>query len=224
MRILICEDEKDVNRLLKQRLSEEGYSVDTCFDGQSALDYVDATDYDLIVLDVMMPILDGYSVVTNLRENGNQVPVLMLTAKDQISDRVKGLDLGADDYLIKPFSFDELLARMRVLLRKHTSFRTTIYTVADLVLHTDTHEVTRNGKAITLSAKEFSLLEYMMKNKNIVLSREKLETHIWNYDFTGESNVIDVYIRYLRKKIDEGYEQKLIHTVRGVGYVLKETS
>lgn len=222
MRILICEDEQDLNRLLYERLTQEGYSCDCCYNGEEALDYIVAADYDLLVLDIMMPVLDGYEVLTKLREMKNPIQVLMLTAKDSIQDRVKGLDLGADDYLIKPFSFDELLARIRVLFRKHADVQSNCYQIADLVLHTDTHQVFRGEKQIKLSAKEFSLLEYMMQNKNIVLSRDRLEQHITNFDYQAESNVIDVYIRYLRKKIDDGHTQKLIHTVRGVGYVIRE--
>ena len=221
MRILICEDEQDLNRLLYERLSQEGYHCDRCYNGEEALDYLDAADYDLLILDIMMPILDGYEVLETLRAKKNLVQVLMLTAKDSIQDRVKGLDLGADDYLIKPFSFDELLARIRVLFRKHTDFQSNRYQIADLVLHADTHKVYRQNQEVKLSAKEFSLLEYMMRNQNIVLSREKLEQHISNFDYQAESNVIDVYIRYLRKKIDDPFDQKLIHTIRGVGYVLR---
>ena len=169
-----------------------------------------------------MPVLDGLSVLTKIRKEGNQVPVLLLTARDSIEDRVKGLDSGANDYLVKPFALEELLARIRVLLRRGTGEKENVCRVADLEVHLDTHEVLRGEKEITLSGKEFSLLRYMIQNQGIVLSREKLEQHIWNYDYTGGSNVIDVYIRYLRKKIDEGFTSKLIHTVRGAGYVLKE--
>lgn len=222
MRILIAEDERDLNQLIKKRLKEDGYSVDACFDGEAVFDYLLCAEYDALVLDIMMPKLDGISVLQRLRKEGNTVPVLLLTAKDSIEDRVTGLDAGADDYLVKPFAFEELLARLRVLLRKPVTEKSNILKVADLSLHIDTHQVFRSGKELRLSSKEYSLLHYMMQNAGIVLSRDKLEQHVWDYDFSGGSNVIDVYIRYLRKKIEEGYEKKLIHTVRGHGYVLKE--
>lgn len=170
-----------------------------------------------------MPVMDGLQVLRKLRQRKEHVPVLLLTAMDSIEDRVTGLDAGADDYLVKPFAFEELLARLRVMLRKPAAVKTNICTVGDLEVHMDTQQVLRGGKEIKLSGKEFSILRYMVQNAGIVLSREKLEQHIWNYDYTGSSNVIDVYIRYLRKKIDDGYEKKLIHTVRGAGYVLKDT-
>lgn len=222
MRILVAEDDRDMNAILVSRLKKEHYSVDTCFQGEEALDYLAGAEYDVVILDIMMPVLDGLSVLTKIRKEGNQVPVLLLTARDSIGDRVKGLDSGANDYLVKPFALEELLARIRVLLRRGTGEKENVCRVADLEVHLDTHEVLRGGKEITLSGKEFSLLRYMIQNQGIVLSREKLEQHIWNYDYTGGSNVIDVYIRYLRKKIDEGFTSKLIHTVRGAGYVLKE--
>ena len=170
----------------------------------------------------MMPKVDGIQVVRRLRREGNQVPVLLLTARDSIEDRVAGLDAGADDYLIKPFAFEELLARLRVLLRKPQGGKTTVLRVGELELHLDTRQVFRQGQEVRLSSKEFSLLRYMMQNAGIVLSREKLEQHVWDYGYSGGSNVIDVYIRYLRKKLDQGHPVKYIHTVRGAGYVLKE--
>lgn len=222
MRILVAEDEKDMNRIICKRLKEEGYSVDSCFDGVEVFDYLACAEYDAIVLDIMMPRMDGLQVLRKLRDDNNQIPVLLLTAKDRVEDRVTGLDAGADDYLVKPFAVQELLARIRVMLRKPASVKTTVYTLADLEVHTDTHQVIRANQELPLSAKEFSLLRYMIQNAGIVLSREKLEQHIWNYDFSGGSNVIDVYIRYLRKKIDDGFDKKLIHTIRGEGYVLRE--
>ncbi len=221
MRILIAEDERDLNQLLKKRLKESGYSVDTCLDGEEVFDYLPCAEYDALVLDIMMPKMDGITVLKKLRREGNVVPVLLLTAKDSIEDRVTGLDAGADDYLIKPFAFEELLARLRVLLRKPVTEKSNVLNVADLSLHVDTRRVFRGRREIQLSSKEYALLHYMMQNAGTVLSRDKLEQHVWDYDFSGGSNVIDVYIRYLRKKIDEGYENKLIHTVRGHGYVLK---
>ena len=222
MRILIAEDEKDLNRILSAKLRSQHYSVDACFNGEEVLDYMAGAEYDALILDIMMPVMDGLTVLKKIRRAGNPVPVLLLTAKDSIEDRVRGLDAGANDYLVMPFALEELLARIRVLLRKPTDAPKTCYQVGDLEVHLDTHEVYRGGQPITLSGKEFSILRYMVQNPGIVLSRDKLEQHIWNYDYTGGSNVIDVYIRYLRKKIDEGHENKLIHTVRGAGYVLKE--
>ena len=222
MRILIAEDEQDLNQLLKRRLKEAGYSADACFDGEEVFDYLLGAEYDALVLDIMMPRLSGLEVLRRLRREGNQVPVLLLTARDSIQDRVEGLDAGADDYLIKPFAFEELLARLRVLLRKPQGEKTSVLKVGELELHLNTRQVFRKGEEVKLSSKEFSLLRYMMQNAGIVLSREKLERHVWDYDFSGGSNVIDVYIRYLRKKLDEGRENKYIHTVRGHGYVLKD--
>lgn len=222
MRILIAEDERDLNALLKKRLRQAGYSVDACFDGEEVFDYLPGAEYDALVLDIMMPKLDGIGVLQRLRAEGNPVPVLLLTAKDSIEDRVTGLDAGADDYLIKPFAFDELLARLRVLLRKPVMQKQQVLTVGDLSLWPDSRRVVRGDREISLSAKEYNLLHYMMRNAGIVLSRDKLEQHVWDYDFSGGSNVIDVYIRYLRRKIDDGQASKLIHTVRGQGYVLRE--
>ncbi|MGI5906010.1 MAG: response regulator transcription factor [Candidatus Pararuminococcus gallinarum] len=222
MRILVAEDERDLNSLLKKRLKEADYSVDSCFDGEEVFDYLMGAEYDALILDIMMPKMDGITVLRQLRAQHNAVPVLLLTAKDSIEDRVTGLDAGADDYLVKPFAFEELLARLRVLLRKPMTEKATILKTGDLSLHLDTRQVFRGEKEIQLSSKEYSLLRYMMQNAGIVLSRDKLEQHVWDYDFSGGSNVIDVYIRYLRKKIDEGHEQKLIHTVRGHGYVLRD--
>lgn len=222
MRVLVVEDEKDLNRVITRKLKAEGYSVDSCFDGAEALDYMEMIPYDVIVMDIMMPEKNGYQVLKEMREKGNRSPVLFLTARDALEDRVKGLDLGADDYLVKPFHFEELMARIRVMLRRNHGSVSNRLALADLTLDCDTHEVRRGEKRIELSAKEFSILEYMLRNKGIVLSREKLETHIWNYEYQGASNMIDVYIRYLRLKIDKEFEPKLIHTVRGVGYVLRE--
>ena len=224
MRILIAEDEKDLNDLLKKRLEKQQYSVDTCYDGQEALDYLDVTDYAVVILDIMMPKVDGLTVLKTIRKKKKNIPVLLLTAKDSIEDRVTGLDLGADDYLVKPFAFEELLARIRVMIRKSASVgtQTNIIEIADLKIYFNTHKVTRAGKEIELSSKEFAVLRYLAVNQGIVLSREKIEQNIWNYDYMGSSNVIDVYIRYLRRKIDAPFEKKLIHTVRGSGYVLRE--
>lgn len=222
MRVLIAEDEKDLNKILSERLKAEHYSVDSCYDGQEALDYLASAEYDAVIMDIMMPVMDGLSALRTMRRKNDSTPVLLLTAKDSIEDRVQGLDAGANDYLVKPFAVEELLARIRVLLRKPAETPKTCYQVADLEVHMDTRQVLRGGKEVKLSGKEFALLRYMIQNEGIVLSRDRLEEHLWNFDYAGGSNVIDVYIRYLRKKIDEGHEPKLIHTVRGAGYVLKE--
>ncbi len=222
MRLLVVEDEKDLNRVISKRLETAGYSVDRCFDGEEALDFIQMSEYDAVIMDIMMPKINGLEVLQTMRRNNNATPVLLLTAKDSIEDRVKGLDAGAEDYLIKPFAFDELLARIRAMTRKSAGNSTNIYELADLVMDTKSHTVQRGKDEIILSAKEYDILEYLMLNKGIVLSREKIENHAWNFDYCGGTNVVDVYIRYLRKKIDDPYEKKLIHTVRGSGYVLKE--
>ena len=221
MRILFAEDERDLNGILTKKLTEEGYSVDPCFDGNAALDYLESADYDAAILDVMMPGIDGFAVLKAIRKRGISTPVLFLTARDSVSDRVHGLDSGANDYLIKPFSTDELMARLRVLTRRGCDAQTSVITAGELSLDLAAHCASRAGRPIELSAKEFALLEYLMRNKNIVLTREKIEDHIWNFDYEGGTNVVDVYISYLRKKIDEGHEDKYIRTVRGVGYMLK---
>lgn len=221
MRILVAEDERDLNALLKKRLEVQKYTVDTCMDGEEALEYLSCAEYDAVILDIMMPKKSGLEVLKQLRSEKNSVPVLLLTAKHSIEDRVRGLDLGADDYLVKPFAFEELLARIRVMIRKNATVKDNCCQIADLKVYLDSYQVFRGDTEISLSNKEFSILRYMILNQGIVLSRDKIEQHIWNYDYTGGSNVIDVYIRYLRKKIDSGFEPKLIHTVRGAGYVLK---
>lgn len=195
--------------------------MDSCFDGEEALACLDMGEFDAVILDIMMPKADGLTVLKTMRTKQDRTPVLFLTAKDSIEDRVAGLDAGAGDYLVKPFAFEELLARLRVMTRKAAGNPTNLFQVADLVMNTETHTVTRGGEVIPLSAKEFDILEYLLRNKEIVLSREKIENHVWNFDYTGGTNIIDVYIRYLRKKIDDGHDIKLIHTIRGKGYVLR---
>lgn len=222
MRILLAEDQKDLNKIINKRLSVEGYSVDSCFDGEEVSDFTAAASYDCIIMDIMMPKKDGLTVLREMRQRGDSTPVLLLTAKDTVQDKVTGLDLGADDYLVKPFAFEELIARIRVITRKASGNSSNVFHIADLTLDVASHSVTRGGAAISLSAKEFALFEYMMRNKGLVLSREKIENNLWNYDYVGGTNAVDVYIRYLRKKIDDGRDKKLIHTVRGAGYVLKE--
>ena len=222
MRILFAEDEKDLLEVAVKRLKAEGFGVDGCADGEEVLLYAMSTDYDLLILDIMMPKADGITVLKKLRASGKNMPVLLLTAKDAVSDRVAGLDAGADDYLTKPYAFSELLARIRALLRRNGGIKSDVLTAGDLKLELSTHRVKRGDVEIELSSKEFALLESFMRNKGKVLTRAQLETQVWDYGFTGGSNVIDVYIRYLRKKIDEPFQKKLIHTVRGSGYVLKE--
>lgn len=221
MRLLFAEDERDLNHILTKKLTEEGYSVDSCFDGEEALDFLLSADYDGVILDVMMPKKDGFEVLKEMHEEGIDAPVLFLTARDSIQDRVHGLDIGASDYLVKPFSMEELLARVRALTRRNVESKSSVLTACDLTMDTASHTVTRAGNQIDLSAKEYALLKYLLHNKNLVLSRETIEDHIWNFDYEGGTNVVDVYIRYLRKKIDDGYDTKLIGTVRGVGYVLR---
>ena len=223
MRILLAEDERDLNGIISKKLVSDGYGVGSCFDGEEALMYIENTDYDVIILDVMMPKQDGFTVVSKMRTKGIDTPVLILTARDSVEDRVKGLDLGANDYLIKPFSFEELLARIRVMTRFKAGKTSNIISVGDLKIDIGSHTVKRGNNIIDLSAKEYAVLEYMIYNIGIVLSREKIENHIWSYSYEGGSNLVDVYIRYLRKKIDVGYDSKLIHTVRGSGYVIRES-
>ncbi len=222
MRLLIAEDEKDLNSVISKTLQKNHYTVDSCYDGQEALSFLESAEYDAVILDLMMPGLNGLEVLKKLRASGSRVPVLVLTARGSVEDRVTGLDAGADDYLVKPFAFDELLARIRVMLRRESGRQDHCYRIADLTIDCDARTVLRGDTPISLSSKEFSILEYMACNQGIVLTREKIEEHIWNYDYEGGSNVVDVYIRYLRRKIDEGFSPRLIHTVRGTGYVLKE--
>ncbi|MCC8048410.1 MAG: response regulator transcription factor [Oscillospiraceae bacterium] len=222
MRILVAEDARDMNRLIVKTLTKAGYSVDGCFNGEEALDYLLGADYDAIILDVMMPKMDGYTFLTRLRESGSDVPVLFLTARDAVADRVKGLDLGADDYLVKPFDFDELLARIRVMTRKRSGRSVNRFTLADLTVDIDSRSASRAGVDIPLLPKEYTILEYMIRHQGIVLSREQLENQIWNYEYSGSSNNIDGYMSRLRKKIDGGHSVKLLHTVRGYGWVLRQ--
>ena len=221
MRILVVEDEKDLNRIITKKLEKEHYSVDSCFTGDDALDYIRGADYDLVLLDIMLPGKDGFEVMKHIKSS-RLTPVIFLTARDSVDDRIKGLDSGAVDYVVKPFSLNELMARVRAATRRNFSLEKNEITVDDLVLDIKAHSVKRAGKSISLSAKEYALLEYLMINRGIVLSREKIENHVWNYDYEGGTNVVDVYIRYLRQKIDHNSHNRLIHTVRGVGYVLRD--
>lgn len=222
MRILVVEDDISLNRLICEKLKKEHYTIDSCHLGNEAIAYIEGAEYDLIILDIMLPNMSGLEILSFIRNKNNLTPVLLLTAKDSIEDKVKGLDLGADDYMAKPFAFEELSARVRVLIRRNSKQAQHIYQIADLILDDKTKIVTRNSIPISLSSKEYTLLFYMLIHKEQVLSRETLNQHIWNYDYDGNSNIIDVYIRYLRKKIDEGHAVKLIHTIRGQGYVIRE--
>lgn len=222
MRILVVEDEKHLNRIISEAVEDEGYSVDSCYNGQEALEYLECASYDVIILDIMMPKMNGLELVRRLRAGGDNTPVLFLTARDSVTDKVEGLESGGDYYLTKPFDFQELMAVVHVMTRKYTGNRSNVYTIADLSLDSNAKTVTRAGKNIELTAKEFSLLEYMLRNKGVVLSREMIENNLWNYDYEGGTNVVDVYVGYLRKKMDTGFPQKLIHTVWGTGWVVKE--
>ena len=224
MRILVVEDEKKINDVIVKTLKKEKYGVDSCFDGEEALDYIFSDEYDIILLDIMLPKKDGFEVLKSMRKKGIKTPVLFLTARDQIEDRVRGLDLGADDYLVKPFAFEELLARIRVVLRKNSGSGEdsgNVLKIANLTVDCNKHEVFRDDVSIKLSAKEFSILEYMMRNKGRVVSKEKIEEHVWDFDYEGGSNIVEVYIKFLRKKVDNDFSPKLIHTIRRVGYILK---
>ncbi len=223
-RILLVEDEEKLARFVELELTHEGYQVEKAFDGRTGLDMAEKGGYDLLLLDIMLPGLNGLEVLRRLRKNDDHVPVIMLTARDAVMDKVTGLDMGADDYVTKPFSIEELLARIRAALRKQITQKQeeNLLSCADLTVDVSRHRVTRGGKEIELTGREFSLLQFFMENKTIVLSRDQLLEKVWGYDYMGETNVVDVYVRYLRGKIDEGFEPKLLQTVRGVGYVLRD--
>jgi two-component system copper resistance phosphate regulon response regulator CusR len=221
MRILVVEDEAKVGSFIRRALEEESYAVDLCDDGSTGLDWARANSYDLIVLDVMLPGMSGLQVLEMLRKEKVNTPVLILTARAQVDQRVKGLDAGADDYLTKPFAIEELLARVRALLRRGVGEGTGLLQIEDLSFNPATREVTRGGQRIELTSKEYALLEYFMRNPGRVLTRPMIAEHVWNLDFDTCTNVIDVYVNYLRNKVDRGRERKLIHTIRGSGYVLK---
>ena len=222
MRVLVVEDEKHLNRIITEAMEDEGYSVDSCFNGADALDYALSAVYDVMILDIMLPKMDGLELVRRLRRGGNHTPVLFLTARDSVADKVEGLESGGDYYLTKPFDFQELIAVVHVMTRKYTGNRSNIYTIADLTLDVSARTVTRAGRSIELTQKEFALLEYMVRNRGVVLSREMIENNLWNYDYEGGTNVVDVYVGYLRKKMDAGFDKKLIRTVWGSGWVLRE--
>jgi heavy metal response regulator len=221
MRILVVEDEKALANIIKKGLEEEGYAVDVAYNGEDGLFMAENESSDLIILDIMLPIIDGMTILRRIRKAGVRTPVLMLTARDAVTDKVSGLDSGADDYLTKPFHFEELLARIRVLLRRDSEAKTSVIQIGDLHIDMASHEVKMAGKQVLLSAREYALLELLAVNRNKVLSRTYISEHIYDYEFDLDSNVIDVFVNRIRNKIDKGYETKLIHTVRGAGYMLK---
>lgn len=222
MRILIVEDERKVAAFLRQALHEEGYVVDVAYDGEEGLSLASLNEYNLMLLDWLLPKRDGKSLCEAVRNTGKTVPILMLTARDSVDDRIQGLDSGADDYLTKPFALGELLARVRALLRRNTAGVPVILRVGDLSLHPVTHHVQRGSNKITLSTKEYALLEYLMRNIGQIVTRSMIAEDVW--DFDSGTNVVDVYINYLRNKIDRGYKKKLIHTIRGIGYRIEDTN
>jgi heavy metal response regulator len=222
MRILVIEDEVKIAQFIKRGLKEEGYAVDVAGDGEEGHFLLSSNEYDAIILDLMLPKIDGLTLCRELRKTGNSTPIIMLTAKDTVKDKVKGLDSGADDYLPKPFAFEELLARVRVVLRKKDSRVQTQLKVEDLSLDLLTHKVTRADREIDLTVKEYALLEYLMRNAGNIVTRTMISEHVWDINFDTFTNVIDVYINYLRNKVDSGFENKMIHTVRGKGYLLKK--
>lgn len=221
MRVLLVEDEERIAGFIRKGLNEELYTVDVARDGGEALDFATSAGYDLYILDVRLPVRDGFAVCRELRLRGDQTPVLMLTARDMVDDRVQGLDAGADDYLVKPFAFKELLARLRALARRPPHVSNPTFTIANLTLDTQRHEARRDTQRIELSAREYRLLEFLMRHRGQVLTRTQIAEQVWGLDFDAQSNVVDVYIRYLRRKIDDDFEPHLIQTVRGVGYKLE---
>ena len=222
MKILLAEDEVDLNNVVTRYLKKNGYSVDSVLDGEEALDYLEYSEYDLVILDIMMPKVDGFEVIKKLRDKGNHTSVLMLTARDSADDKVKGLDLGADDYIVKPFDFNELMARIRAVVRRKYGNSSNRLVIGDLILDTSEKSVTRAGKQIELTGKEYKVLEYLMQSKNRILSRDQIKEHVWDFDYEGDSNIIDVLIKNIRKKIDIEDGKQIIYTKRGLGYVIKE--
>ncbi|HSF14834.1 MAG TPA: response regulator transcription factor [Vicinamibacteria bacterium] len=222
MKLLLVEDESKLSRSLRAALGREGYSVDVALDGEMALDYAEVYEYDLILLDVMLPKLDGFEVLRRLRSKRFAAPVLMLTAREDTRSKVRGLDIGADDYVAKPFELEELFARIRALLRRRGPDRSGLLHIHDLVMDPASKRVSRGGRALSLTAREYQLLEFLLRNKNRILSREVIYEHVWSGDFSGTRKIVDVYVKYLRSKIDQGFEPRLLQTVRGLGYVLSE--
>ena len=223
MRILVAEDDQSISNVIRRRLEAARCSVDVCENGKDAYEYLCMADYDVAVMDIMMPEMDGLTAVRLARADGIHTPVLFLTARHTVEDRVEGLDAGGDDYLVKPFALDELMARIRALARRSQAVPTSsnLLTLADLTVNLSTQQVTRGGKNISLTGREYALLEYLMRNRGVILSRYQIEQNLFNFDYDGASNMVDVYLRYLRKKIDDGYDVKLIQTVRGAGYVIR---
>ena len=221
MKILVVEDERDLNRIITKHLKRNNYSVDSCFDGEEALDFVSYSDYDLIITDIMMPNVDGYEFIKRLRESKNNTPVIMLTAKDTLEDKIVGLDSGADDYIVKPFEFEELLARIRVLMRRNYGLATNIIQIEEVTLDLAKKQVAKSGEIIDLTGKEYEVLEYLMKNKGSILSRDQILNHVWDYEYEGASNIVDVIIKNIRKKLDRGEGNTIIYTKRGLGYFVK---
>lgn len=221
MKILVVEDERDLNRIITKHLKKNNYSVDSCFDGQEALDFISYSEYDLIITDIMMPNVDGYEFIDKLRANKNDTPVIMLTAKDTLEDKIMGLDSGTDDYIVKPFEFDELLARIRVLMRRNYGLATNIIQIEEVTLDLAKKQVTKSGEIIDLTGKEYEVLEYLMKNKGSILSRDQILNHVWDYEYEGASNIVDVIIKNIRKKLDRGEGNTIIYTKRGLGYFVK---
>jgi DNA-binding response OmpR family regulator len=222
IRILIIEDEHHLLKILTKRFKEDGFAVDIAKNGSEGQSLAENIDYDCIILDIMLPEKDGLTILKELRSKKIKTPILILTAKDTINDRIKGLNLGADDYLVKPFSFEELLARVKALLRRQSDDKENVLSIGNLTLDTDAHKVCRGGKYIDLTYREYSILEYLLRNKNIVLKKSQIAEHVWNYDFNYNSNIVEVYIKLLRRKIDDNFDNKLIHTIRRVGYVIRE--
>ena len=224
MRLLVVEDQKDLNEIISRKLAREGYAVDSCFDGKEALLYMKGTEYDGIVMDILLPTMSGIEVLKSMRSHGDVTPVLLLTALGEIEDRVAGLDAGADDYLVKPFDFEELLARIRTMIRRRGSQFSSVITYKDLTVNTASHEVKRGDKEVELTAREYNILEYMLHNIGRAVTRDNLSSHVWNYDYDGGSNVIDVYVHRLRKKLEAAGDKdsdKIVETIKGVGYIIK---
>lgn len=222
MKVLVVEDEKDLNNIIVRYLKKNNYSVDYCYNGEEAIDFLELSSYDVIILDVMMPKMDGYEFLQWLRNKDIKIPVIMLTAKDMLEDKILGLDCGADDYIVKPFEFEELLARIRAVIRRGYDIVSNELKLLDLTLNTTTKLVTRAGVEINLTGKEYEVLEYLLLNKNRIVTREQIQNSVWDYDYDGVSNIVDVIIKNIRKKIDLGNSTQLIHTKRGLGYVAKE--
>lgn len=225
MRLLVVEDQKDLNDIIVRKLEREGYAVDACYDGSDALDFINGAEYDGIILDILLPGVTGLSILAEMRAKGNSTPVLLLTALGDVEDRVAGLDAGADDYLVKPFDFDELMARIRSMMRRSGAHASSVIEHKGISIDTASHEVTREGEVLDLTAKEYNILEYLMHNIGRVITRENLSSHVWNYDYDGGSNVIDVYVHHLRKKLENSADgrkfDRVIETVKGTGYIIK---